>query len=252
VDVFPSWSPDSAQLAFARTTAVSDQDTWSTEVMTIPRDGGEARELATVSSDSPYVVSGPMTWNEDGSILYATWPPQGMEGSGIFLAMPDGTLETVSTGLLAEAMPAPLLANVNTAAGLASVVSSTNLAIGLGDPEADVSFLVDLRTGIPTPISEILHVPAQEGSSAAGYRFVTPPAITIDGDRTLLTYAVVAPDTSEAWQYDMASGEAVHLGTLSPPVADRPSRIYYPSIDIAANGAMFITGWNGNWISTAA
>src|SRR5690606_18917154 len=73
VDLYPSWSADGESLYFARSTW-EDVPEIATSLWRIPRDGGDATEIAVLSPDAPLLVSSIYAGMEDGSVLYATWP----------------------------------------------------------------------------------------------------------------------------------------------------------------------------------
>jgi hypothetical protein len=72
IDLYPSWSPDSQEIVFARTMWSLDDDPGTT-LMTMPRAGGEPEELLVLAPPSPMIVNGPMIWQDDDSILFGIW-----------------------------------------------------------------------------------------------------------------------------------------------------------------------------------
>ena len=106
MDMFPVWSPHSDRLAFARSTYRGNDEDTGTDLCTVPREGGEIEVLATLSEDSPYLVSSTMFWDPDGSILYATHPRSSDPAdNGLFQVLNDGSINAISQGLLAAGMP---------------------------------------------------------------------------------------------------------------------------------------------------
>lgn len=68
VDLYPSWSPESHDLAFERTLVSGTRDR-ETILMRIPFRIGTPEELVSITRGEPMTVAGSMIWQEDGTIL---------------------------------------------------------------------------------------------------------------------------------------------------------------------------------------
>ena len=90
-DLVPTWSPDSSELAFARSTVTEEG---GTTLMRVSRDGGEATEIVTVPGDEQLAVWTAMYWLADDTIVFSVLGPDpdnpangiwrvGADGSGL-------------------------------------------------------------------------------------------------------------------------------------------------------------------------
>lgn len=90
VDDVPAWSPDSQQVAFARS-HFGDEEPGSTTIMRIGRTGGEPVEVVSIDADLPMTVWTPMRWLPDGTLVYSRLSPTPDDTrNGIWAAPIDG------------------------------------------------------------------------------------------------------------------------------------------------------------------
>lgn len=244
VDMFPSWSADGSHLFFTRSPMGQDSPR-ETRLMQISRADGDATEVALLSGEEVFLVSGPMFPLDDGGVLYATWPPD-IDGPdhGVFLAAPDGEVTGVSSGALARSTPAMVLLGVAPQARKAAAVSLRNYTMFSRDAPTWIE--LDLDTGIPTAFEEVLSLPAP-GESADRVLFAAPAFLTEDtGDLTGYVYATGDDnlDTFALWRHDLASGEAEALGTVANPGPRGPGITQVPRVEVTASGTagLFFAG----------
>ena len=212
VDTFPGWSADGSDILFARSPWGGDTPRES-RLMRIPRDGGEASEVALLSDANVLLVSGPLFPFDDGSVLYGTWPPQpDSPEQGVFMVTPDGEVESISSGMLASDTPAMMLTSAAPHARKASAVSLQNL--GQFTPDKPIWIELDLDTGIGTPFEEVLSLP----ESGDAYPLVAAPAFLTgaDGMLTGYGYATRGEDsgTYDLWTRALESDGPDRLGTV--------------------------------------
>lgn len=122
MDLFPTWSPDSREITFARMTL----DEGDLELIRMERDGGSPRVIVNLSDAGIFAVPGPMFWLEDGTLILS--------------AVSDVTSlwETrIATGELRAIfpeddpnLPCAVAADVSSDGAWISVYSATNLARG--------------------------------------------------------------------------------------------------------------------------
>lgn len=244
IDMFPSWLPDASGLVFART-PWGDDAPRETRLMQLSREGGEATEIALLSGEEAFLVSGPMFPLDDGSVLYATWPPNlDSPDHGVFLVTPDGAVEGVSTGILVGDTPALVLLDVAPQVRKATAVSLRNYATFTRDMPIWVE--LDLDTGIPTAFEEVLSLPARGDDDERS--LVASPAFLADtnGDLTGYLYATTDArhDTFTLWRHDLATGEATTLGSIANPGARGPGITRLPRVQVTASGTagLFFAG----------
>jgi WD40 repeat protein len=174
IDLYPSWSPDSQELVFARTMWSLDDGDPGTSLMTIPREGGEPEELLVLAPPTPMIVNGPMTWQDDDAILFGIRKADLDDGqNGIWRTSLDGGLEQVLRGTAQSDVPTPMLTDVSGDGAGASVMSMANYA-QFGASE-DVYFALDLDGGEVMPWNDVLGL--DTGGDA---RLYTPPVFSPD------------------------------------------------------------------------
>lgn len=249
VDLYPSWSADSESLYFART-VWKDAPELATSLWRISRDGTGATEIAELAPDQPFLVSSIRAGSEDGSVLYATWPPRN-DGPdhGVFLATPDGEIEPISTGLLAATTPAMVLTSIAPEARKASLVSFVNIA-QLDNPTGPIWIEMDLDTGIPTAFEEVLSLPtggSQDPVLLGAPAFLTDP----DGSLTGYLYATAnfTSGVSTLWRHDAATGESWSIGAVLDDTDPRSTR-QIDRVEVGANGTAAILYRGNAWLAS--
>lgn len=246
VDMFPSWSATGDEILFARSPFGNDAPR-ETHIMRISRDGGEATEIARLSRENVFLVSGPMTVFEDGSVLYGTWPPGPDDpDDGVFLVTPDMEVEGISTGILAQATPAMRIYDVARDANKASAVSIWNYS--LFDDDSPIWIELDLRTGIPTAFEEILSLPRGNNAREQDLVLFAAPAFLTGNDGEVSGYLYATADADfdnfTFWQHDVASGDAAQLGSVENPGPAAPGLTQIPHMVVTDDGtaALFFAG----------
>jgi WD40 repeat protein len=150
VDVFPTWTPDSQALVFARTNRVFP-NIETTDVMTVARTGGEPTLLHTAHPTLPLSVNSPIFVLGDGTVLFVVASHQiGDDLNGVWRLDPDGTATMLMPGNRTDPFPIPTLADVReSATGTVASGSSRQPA----DIFAPFAFELDVETGEVTPNS---------------------------------------------------------------------------------------------------
>lgn len=256
VDVFPTWSPDGEEIAFARSE-------WGgggpepTYLMTMPRSGGEPVEIGTLDEGMPLVMISPMHWQDDGSILLGIWHPDAAEDrSGLWRATLDGDMAQIIDGDASSGHRLPFMVDVTPDGERASIFSLASQS-QLTDP-GQTYFSLDLQDGEVTPWEEILGL-------------TTDAAAAPDADDTgrLSGAPVFSPDgASVAFMTEGLDG-VVHVSILDETGLAREiativheesedgegpllgSRIG-PSMTWAGNDTLLVTSWSGIVIYTLA
>lgn len=152
VDMYPAWSPDSTELAFARTAWGSDAK--STSIMTIARPGGEPMQRLVVSPQEPMIIYSPMHWLENGDIILSVLhaDPSNAQ-NGVWRSTASGGMKRIIDGNEDATIPLPFVNDVNTEGTLATVMSFSRYGQGMNDPETPTFFVVNLESGEITPIT---------------------------------------------------------------------------------------------------
>ena len=122
MDLFPSWSPDSREIAFARMTIGEG----GLELVRIDRDGGPTSVIADLSDAGIAAVVGPTFWLEDGTLI--------LSGSNDVTSLWETRIETGELRAIFPDddpnLPRAVAADVSADGAWISVYSVTNLARG--------------------------------------------------------------------------------------------------------------------------
>jgi hypothetical protein len=197
VDDVPAWSPDSRQIAFARSLAGAEGR--STALMRIDRTGGEPVEIHRVAVPEVYLVRTPMYWLHGDTLLFTllafdpldddngVWAV-GIGGSGARLVL-DGAEDAD--------VPAPAITDVSGDGAIAFVYSDA-LAGEVGVPLDQVLFWVlDLGSGEIAPL-----LPSPETPGEPPPRVIAA-GLSPDGAHALAW--IVGPDGYRLTLVDMAT-----------------------------------------------
>lgn len=138
IDLFPSWSPDSREVAFARMTMGQGD----LELIRAERDGGSTRVIANLSEAGIVAVTGPTFWLKDGTLA--------LSGTSDVTSLWETQIETGELRAIFPAddpnLPRAVAADISSDGAWISVYSATDLARG----NAGGSFgLVRRATGEP-------------------------------------------------------------------------------------------------------
>lgn len=233
IDLFPSWSPDSEHLVFARS-VWNGEEGYGTSLMTIPRDGGEPEELLVLAPPQPLAIYTPMFWQDDDSILFGVWKAdQDDRQNGLWRTSLSGGLKPVLPGDATADIPTPILTGISADGRTGSIFSTSNQGRFLNEP-GKVFFVVDLDDGTWEHAEDVLGMEIAPDAD----RIVVPPGFAPEGN------AVVVMTTSNDEPYttriiDPATGAAVEIASMDEPpvfeIAERP-------IDWASNDTILIPG----------
>lgn len=148
VDVYPAWTPASQALVFARTDRLAP-DRQPTDLMTIPRSGGEPAFLHAAHPALPLSVNTPIFVLADGTVLYTVASYEiGDDTNGVWRLDPDGEATQVMTAGPTDPFPVPTLVDVReSAAGTVATGFSRNPP----DIFGPFAFTLDVDTGELTP-----------------------------------------------------------------------------------------------------
>lgn len=152
VDITPAWTPDGTGIVFSR--CLWNSDDGSTDIMTVPRDGGEATLLGRV--DRVFAIYTPMHVLRDGAVLYAVGAPDpGDEMTGIWRLDPDGTTTQLIPGDSTTQFPAPSIADVSERDDGYAISGYSYIHASSGDPDFDVAFEWSSAGGGPDPLAPV-------------------------------------------------------------------------------------------------
>lgn len=216
VDLFPTWSPDSDDLVFART--IWGAGTMGTTLMTIPRTGGEPVELRDLRPRMPFLIFSPMAWLDDGAILFSHLSVDAEDSAnGIWRLPASGDPELIIPGSDADEIVLPSIADVSADEDLISVVSFLGLNAYGADIET-VYFLVDVGSGETTPVAELAGTaasPEEPARTNGPGRLTAPARFSPDGD-TMITWSwrgdgthLLAVVDTDGRVYDLDIGDAL-------------------------------------------
>jgi dipeptidyl aminopeptidase/acylaminoacyl peptidase len=237
VDVQPSWTADGESLVFARTVWGGSPEA-GTSLMSIPRGGGDATELATLSPEMPFLVSSIKAGMDDGSVIYATWPPD-----------PDSPDQG-----LTRTTPSMFLLSVAPNARKASLVSMINYT-ALDNALGPTWIEMDLDTGIPTAFEEVLSLPTDPQEAARqDLILLGAPAFLTDDTGALTGYLYATTDqdfeTHTLWRHDAASGLAESRGTFRRGEEQARLSRQYSRIEVGENGTVVIFHPGNVWVTS--
>jgi Tol biopolymer transport system component len=207
-DDVPVWSPDSREIAFARSFMGGDAD-GSTTIMRIDRTGGEPVEVVPLDVEQPFALWMPMHWLPDGTLLYAQSSNQMDDArNGIWkVGMDDGSSPLqIAPGTGESDIPGAMIAGVDAERGRA-IVFSLLLASQFGaGAEQPLFWLVDIASGERAPF---------------------PALPALGGDVPVVIEAAYAPDGATILLVTLTDA-GVTLMTMDPetlavaPVAGEP------------------------------
>ncbi|MBA2277161.1 MAG: PD40 domain-containing protein [Chloroflexia bacterium] len=202
VDTHPAWSPDGSALVFARSTIPAEEDADSTTtIMRIGRAGGEPSEVLRVRPAKSFLISHPMHWLVDDTLLFALGE-HGIWQVGIAGQNP----RLVVTGEVEGELPFPWISDVTPDGQLATVVAGR--VEGQYVIPDTVDALLEIDSGEVTPITI-------EGESIHAVSF------SPDGATAVIRGSNTETDDPSVLLMDVATGTRA---TLMPrPLPDNPS-----------------------------
>lgn len=200
-DVFPAWSPDGSELAFARL-GLGERAV----IMRVDREGGDAKRITSAGA----AVASHLHWVEGDRIIYAAF----FSGTtaGIWEVGLDGSpARNILPGGSSDEVPEPVLADASPDGGFLSVYSARQLAQARTD---DLFAVVNVQTGDVQTFDVLLEGGVPEGIGL-------PPRFSPDG-RWLITTAVDDAGTGAAlgvWQPG-SDGPTIRLPLAQEQVPD--------------------------------
>ncbi|HWV25045.1 MAG TPA: hypothetical protein VNZ58_12710 [Thermomicrobiales bacterium] len=256
IDLYPAWSPDSSQIAFARTIYTGDADQSQIKLCHLPRQGGDSTDIVTLPQQSMPGVLPSLFWGSDDTILYSGEDADRISGkSGIFRVFLDNSdIEPVISGLMASEIPGALLVAVAADAGLATILTSGNDKMRMEDFPRWYFYLADLDSGTPTRVEDVLSLPTDgEEALDAGLFLDGPPTIVVtDADRPpTFLYNTIGRDEIQI-RGQRSGEEATVLATFPlPDTSELPvvNSLLYSGVQIGTNGTILVTRPGGAWIS---
>lgn len=148
-DYLPTWSTNGQSLTFVRT-MITDGSLVGTQLMTVPRSGGEPQSLGMVSTD-PVAIWTPMFRTPDDTLIYSMYSADSENRqAGIWTLAPGGSPERPFHDDVSAEYPNPVLVAA-TSNDVGALVSGYSTHEG-GDIEP---FLLVVETGQVVPVSEI-------------------------------------------------------------------------------------------------
>lgn len=144
VDMYPAWSPDSTQLAFARTNWGGGEK--ATTIMTIAREGGDPAEWFVVSPQEPFIIYSPMHWLANGDLIFSVLhaDPSNKQ-NGVWRLSSSGGVTRILEGDEAATVPMPFGNDVSADGQYAAIYSYSRL--GAFDGTEPIFFILDLESG---------------------------------------------------------------------------------------------------------
>lgn len=255
IDLYPSWSPDSQELVFARTVWGNDDPStmWGdtdpgTTLMTISRSGGEPEELFALLPPEPMIVNGPMFWREDGSILFGvsradTDDPQ----NGIWVLSPTGAPTHILSGERSADVPLPVIVDMTSDGSIASVVSLLGTTTMSGAPDS-VSFVLDTDQQEVVPFGDVLDLPIDSAQVKTGGFLAAAPVFSPDDDA--IAFVTRMPDGSASVSISpMGSGEVDEIYTFEEGEAGPGDVSGEPMIDWG-DDTLLVTTYDGTILIT--
>ena len=197
VDVMPTWTPDGAAIVFSRSIWDTASDDASTDIVSVPRAGGEPTALGTV--DWRFAIYTPMHVLSDGAVLYAVGTGDVSDDiNGIWRLDPDGTSTMLVPGHAEAPFPGPAISSVRERDdGYVIAGYSVHRAAAFSVEEAEaIAFQWSSSSGSQTPLEPV---------SADPGAFVWAAVIDPDGGTVLqitsmpaatATVELVGPSTS--------------------------------------------------------
>ena len=226
-DLVPTWSPDSSELAFARSTVTEEG---GTTLMRVSRDGGEATEVVTVPGGEQLAVWTAMYWLADDTIVFSVLGPDPENpANGIWRVGADGSgLEQILAGTPEADIPQPMVADVTADGATASVMSINRLTGGSFLRQA-VFWTVDLATSAVAPLPGS---PAPGDEPAASTPIVlpkgplptAPAAFSPDGELALVAYRPLDDAPVSFKVLDVATGVTAPV-TAPPQIELAPTQL---------------------------
>ncbi len=180
VDLFPAWSADSTLLTFIRSDIPAQTEFFTTELLTMPREGGEPERRFAIRDQGPLSIGSPLFNLRNGSLLFSINMFDGSDpDSGIWLLDANGDLEQLLPGTDTDAFPHALIRGfVET--------GSTSMVVGYGvvpqDSGRPSTFLLNVGTGEVDPIEGVsVQGFSPDGESTIGWE------MDVENPRLLLT-----------------------------------------------------------------
>lgn len=185
VDTFPAWSPDGEVLVFVRTN-IATSGTW---LMTIPVAGGDPRELDGTLVGIAFGMSSPISWREDGALIYSVYGPDPDSPDNGIWRWEDGKAEQLMSGGEASDYPGARLSAITDddayAIGSSPVLRAQNGVTYSGD---SLYFALELGTGRVEPADALLLEDLADQKQPFATFVSYPPRISPDG--SAIVYAV--------------------------------------------------------------
>lgn len=202
IDMLPTWSPDSQELAFVRSYVGGDGGPIA--VMRVGRAGGEPVDIVQLDSDVSSFI--PIFWLADDSILYSVESLNAVQGedelSGLWRVGADGNNpERVVPGTEESDIPGAYVTDVSADSEVASVYSPSLAQVLIGD---GIFWIVDLANGdrrgiLPLDIEGIEAYP------------VAPAAFSPDGSVAIGIYLLPEIERTGLVLIDTATGTPTSL-----------------------------------------